>query len=205
MLATVAALVIVLGLMVSLARYVRRQASEQLTKQLLAQVDVLVRRYQSRYKALPAVTPFVSGIQASTQQLSGGAGTRPTTSPILQISPAPLLPTAFAEEILPDERTLRAAAEANNRSFVQALQVEARRYPAEYAGLPTSFFVEGILPDAWGTPIVFMPALHPAIGMAMENRPFLLSAGPDRRFRTLEDNLFSYEVGEETLSLPVQR
>ena len=215
MLATVAALVIVLGLMVSLARYVRRQASEQLTKQLLAQVDVLVRRYQARYKALPTVTPFVSGIQISPEQLGGGAatrptslsggpGTRPTTAPI-QISPAPLLPTSFAEEVLPDERTLRAAAEANNRSFVQALQVEARRYPAEYAGLPTSFFVEGILPDAWGTPIVFMPALHPAIGMAMENRPFLLSAGPDRRFRTLEDNLYSYEVSEETVPLPGQR
>jgi hypothetical protein len=206
MLATVAALIIVLGLMVSLARYVRRQASEQLTKQLLAQVDVLVRRYQTRYKALPAVTPFVSGIQMTPEQLSTTTAsttrpstTRPSTTPILQISPAPLLPTSFAEEILPDERTLRAAAEANNRSFVQALQVEARRYPAEYAGLPTSFFVEGILPDAWGTPIVFMPALHPAIGMAMENRPFVLSAGPDRRFRTLEDNLYSYEVGEETV------
>jgi prepilin-type N-terminal cleavage/methylation domain-containing protein len=204
MLATVAALVIVLGLMVSLARYVRRQSSEQLTKQLLAQVDVLVRRYQGRYKALPTVTPFVRGIQTSPEP-ANGAGTRPTTAPILPISPAPLLPTAFAEEVLPDERTLRAAAEANNRSFVQALQVEARRYPAEYAGLPTSFFVEGILPDAWGTPIVFMPALHPAIGMAMENRPFLLSAGPDRRFRTLEDNLYSYEVSEETVSVPVQR
>jgi hypothetical protein len=190
--------------MVSLARYVRRQASEQLTKQLLAQVDVLVRRYQSRYNALPTVTPFVSGIQVGAEPLSGAA-TRPSTAPILQISPAPLLPTAFAEEILPDERTLRAAAEANNRSFVHALQVEARRYPAEYAGLPTSFFVEGTLPDAWGMPIVFMPALHPAVGMAMENRPFLLSAGPDRRFRTLEDNLYSYEVTEESAPLPLRR
>jgi hypothetical protein len=206
MLATVAALVILLGLMVSLARYVRRQASDQLTKQLLAQLDVLVRNYQTRYKALPAVTPFVSGNQTGADLSSaGGTTTRPSTAPILQISPAPLLPTAFAEEILPDEPTLRAAAEANNRSFVQALQVEARRYPTEYAGLPTSFFVEGVLPDAWGTPIVFMPALHPAIGMAMENRPFLLSAGPDRRFRTLEDNLYSYEVGEETTTVPVQR
>jgi prepilin-type N-terminal cleavage/methylation domain-containing protein len=198
MLATVAALVILLGLMVSLARYVRRQASDQLTKQLLAQLDVLVRNYQTRYHALPVVKPFVSGIQMGGEEAAISATTRPaTTRAILPISPAPLLPTAFAEEVLPDEATLRAAAEANNRSFVQALQVEARRYPGEYAGLPTSFFVEGILPDAWGTPIVFMPALHPAIGMAMENRPFTLSAGPDRRFRTLEDNLFSYEVSEE--------
>ena len=61
MLATVAALVIVLGLAVSLARYVRRQASDRLTKDLLAQLDVLVRRYEDRYKALPAVPAFVGG------------------------------------------------------------------------------------------------------------------------------------------------
>jgi prepilin-type N-terminal cleavage/methylation domain-containing protein len=213
MLATVAALVILLGLMVSLARYVRRQASDQLTKQTLAQLETLVRNYQTRYKALPVVTPFVSGIQvdaepATTTTLTAAAAagtTRPTTAPILTISPAPLLPTSFAEEVLPDERTLRAAAEANNRAFVQVLQVESRRYPAEFAGLPTSFFVEGTLADAWGTPIVFMPALHPAIGMAMENRPFLLSAGPDRRFRTLEDNLYSYETGEEATVPTVPR
>jgi type II secretory pathway pseudopilin PulG len=204
MLATVAALIILLGLMVSLARYVRRQASDQLTKQLLAQLETLVRNYQTRYKALPVVTPFVTGIQVDAERATTttiaaalAGATRPTTAPILTISPAPLLPTSFAEEVLPDERTLRVAAEANNRAFVQVLQVESRRYPAEYAGLPTSFFVEGTLADAWGTPIVFMPALHPAIGMAMENRPFLLSAGSDRRFRTLEDNLYSYEASEE--------
>jgi hypothetical protein len=205
MLATVAALVIVLGLMVSLARFVRRQASDQLTKQLLARLDHLVQQYQARYKMLPSVTPFVQGIQFETEPARRGALTRPTTlaiattAPILPISPAPLLPLAFAEESLPNERTLRSSADANNRAFVAAMRIEARRYPDEFAGLPSSFFIEGILPDAWGTPIVFMPALHPAIGMAMENRPFLLSAGPDRRFRTLEDNLYSYEVGEEVI------
>ena len=54
---------------------------------------------------------------------------------------------------------------------------------------------EVTLRDAWGTPIVFMPAMHPAIGMALGNRPFFVSAGPDRMFRTLEDNLYSYEQG----------
>src|SRR3954470_24422361 len=73
MLATVAALVILLGLMVSLARYVRRQASDQLTKQLLAQLDVLVRRYQERYQTLRAVTEFIPGTPARD-------ATRPATT-----------------------------------------------------------------------------------------------------------------------------
>jgi type II secretory pathway pseudopilin PulG len=182
MLATVAALVIVLGLMVSLARYVRRQASDQLTKQVLAQLDLLIQRYQSRYRALPVVPPFVEGSVAVAASVAGSA-------------PAALPPSllAPADDTLPDEATLHEHADLNNRAVVQALRIEARRFPAEYADMPQSFFADGRLLDAWGTPIVFMPSLHAAVGMAMENRPFFLSAGPDGRFRTLEDNLYSYE------------
>src|SRR5687768_4254710 len=74
MLATVAALVIVLGLAVSLARYVRRQSSEQLTKQLLAQLDVLSRRYHERYNAMPDVPSFVTGAPAGALGEKGTEG-----------------------------------------------------------------------------------------------------------------------------------
>jgi hypothetical protein len=102
------------------------------------------------------------------------------------------------EESLPGESVLQENARLNNRAILSALRIEARRYPMEFAALPQSFFEGDVLPDAWGTPLVFMPALHPAVGMAMENRPFFLSAGPDRRFRTLEDNLYSYEETVDT-------
>ena len=98
--------------------------------------------------------------------------------------------------VLPDERNLQESARLNNRAVVAPLRVEARRFPAEFAAMPQAFFEGDVLPDAWGTPLVFMPALHPAVGMAMQNRPFFLSAGPDRQFRTLEDNLYSYEEVE---------
>lgn len=184
MLATVAALVIVLGLMVSLARYVRRQASEQFTKQLLAQLNVLMRHYSDRHHALPDVPAFVPGVKVQSAQQSEPAATRPVL---------PLLPPG-TDENLPQELVLKHNAQLNNRGLMQALRVEARRFPAEFSALPPSFFAEDdTLSDAWGTPIVFMPGLHPAVGMAMQNRPFFLSAGPDRLFRTQEDNLFSYE------------
>src|SRR5438270_7231739 len=48
MLTTVAVLVIVLGLMVSLARDVRTRSADRLTKDLLRRLDELVRQYQSR-------------------------------------------------------------------------------------------------------------------------------------------------------------
>jgi prepilin-type N-terminal cleavage/methylation domain-containing protein len=194
MLATVAALVIVLGLAVSLARYVRRQASDRLTKDLLAQLDELVSRYQERYQARPVVPPFVAdggGGTGDGDQRGNGQHEGPDALPV-----APVTASTNPEATLPSEAELRDAAEKNNKAFVAALRVEARRHPDEFKNLPASFEAGGTLHDAWGTPIVFMPSMHPAVGMAMADKPFFLSAGPDRQFRTLADNLFSYEEGE---------
>jgi hypothetical protein len=183
MLTVVAALIILLGLMVSLAWDVRRQSSERLTKELLIKLDSLMGQYVTAHKQLPRVTPLVA--QA--------AQTDPPTEPGLH-------PPRPGEEELPDEETLLAAAELNNRDFVLALRAEASAQPAVaspelFGPLSGPMYDEVTLRDAWGTPIVFMPAMHPAIGMALGNRPFFLSAGPDRKFRTLEDNLYSYEQG----------
>ena len=59
MLTVVALLIIVLGLMVSLAWDVRRQSSERLTKDLLRKLSVLMDQYEERHKRLPQVSPFV--------------------------------------------------------------------------------------------------------------------------------------------------
>ena len=194
MLATVAALVILLGLMVSLARYVRRQASDQLTRQLLTRLDVLMQQYKTRYQLVPQVTDFVRG--PAPQGIKEHDAREPAVAR-LPNAPAPLLPLA-SDDGLPDEEVLQANAAANNTELVRkVLEPESLRYPAEFGGLPQSAFAGGRLLDAWGTPIVFMRELHPAVGIAMENRPFFLSAGPDRRFRTLEDNLYSYEEDVE--------
>src|ERR671913_506549 len=92
MLATVAALVIVLGLAVSLARYVRRQASGQLTKDLLSRLDELTRRDVDRY------------------------------------------------DTLPPEAELQKNAVDNNKAYVKAARVEARRRADEFGNLPPSFY-----------------------------------------------------------------
>src|SRR5436305_6543773 len=68
MLTTVAVLVIVLGLMVSLARDVRNRSAERLTKDLLRRLDLLVAQYKQRnlkslspdeQKAYPVVHPLL--------------------------------------------------------------------------------------------------------------------------------------------------
>jgi len=198
MLTVVALLIIVLGLMVSLAWDVRRQSSERLTKDLLRKLSVLMDQYEERHKRLPQVSPFV--------EPAASAGT--VTQPAAVDAPHPrargekLRPPAEAagaipirgEDELPDEATLMAAEEANNRDFVLALRNEATGpQPELFGALGGTMYDEVTLRDAWGTPIVFMAGQHPAIGMALGNRAFFFSAGPDRKFRTLEDNLYSYE------------
>src|SRR5947199_7500760 len=60
MLATVAALVILLGLMVSLARDVRRRSATELTNEILTRLDNLMEQYASKNAGhFPSVTPIV--------------------------------------------------------------------------------------------------------------------------------------------------
>ena len=154
MLTTVAVLVIVLGLMVSLARDVRNRSSERVTKDMLARLDRLMVQYVERS---PAKVP-------------------PTIAPLIESPSAqPLEDPAMAA------RALR-----NNEDFASALRAQAGPDDPR-----PSFF------DAWGNPVVFMPRHHPAIGMAAGDTFFFFSAGPDGRFLTREDNLYSYETGGE--------
>ncbi|MDB5332185.1 MAG: hypothetical protein JWP03_3336 [Phycisphaerales bacterium] len=157
---TIAALIIVLGLMVSLARYVRNAAAVELTKDLLRKLDSLMDQYEAHHHQLPAVFPFVDN-----------------------------------KVLDPDEQALQHAAVTNNRDMVAALRAEAGMSSTAFGGLPEAVYNEATLRDAWGTPIVFMPQQHPAVGTALQNRRFFFSAGPDRLFLSLDDNLYSYEEG----------
>jgi type II secretory pathway pseudopilin PulG len=158
MLTSIAALVIVLGLMVDLARYVRNDSSVKLTKQLLYQCDVLLAQYQQHHgRKLPSIALFAS----PNEKL--------------------------------DEMTLQQRAVENSREFVAVLRREAGGETELFGGLPDSVYNDAALNDAWGSPIVYMPSMHREIGIAPQDRPFFFSAGPDRRYLTQDDNLYSYE------------
>ena len=154
LLTTVAALVIVLGLMVSLARHVRHRSAEVLTRRVLATLQ---------------------GIIVHDKDLAAAP------VPTLIAAPGPI----------PAETDLQAAALDNNRYFVQLYRnssaAEALRT------LPVSLYSHGTLRDAWGSPLVFMPSGALNVTIAPQNRPFFFSAGPDRKFATVVDNLYSYE------------
>jgi type II secretory pathway pseudopilin PulG len=165
MLTTVAALVIVLGLMVSLARDVRSRSAERVTKDLLRALELAMSGYmQDNAGAVPAVLPLMP------PEIGEGGSAR--------IAESDLLPRA----------------ERNSREMMQALATWGRASRASLEGLPISADRHGqIVLDAWGGPVAFMPRQHPAIGMAGGDRPFFFSPGPDGRFLTLQDNLYSYE------------
>src|SRR5439155_25334564 len=128
MLTAVALLVIVLGLMVSLARYVRNRSATQLTREILTNLNDAMSRYVEQYSAKPHVPVLVESVD------------------------------------LPDEQTLLRSAELNNRRFVA--QMKNHLVGPFWWSLPGSVYDKSMLRDAWGTPIVLMPAKHNAIGMA---------------------------------------
>ena len=161
MLTTVAVLILVLGMMVSLARYVRNELAVEATKDVLHRLDAMMQQYAIRQGHLPAVEPFI--------------------------------PPGLGQTDLPDEQILQQTAVGNNRGFVSALREAGILQDESFGGLPQSLYNDMMIRDAWGSPIVFMPAMHEGIGMALENRPFFFSAGPDQLYLTQENNLYSYE------------
>jgi prepilin-type N-terminal cleavage/methylation domain-containing protein len=184
MLTVISVLVIVLGLMVSLARHVRERSAQTLTKNLLRQLDLAVVEYAKRHappgrSGLPAATPF-----PPSQVVEAAAANAPATRP------------AAAQDAprKADREALRLAALANNHGFVRALAREQDLAERVLAGLPASVYDGQVLRDGWGSPIVFMPDKHPWIGTAPRDRSyFFFSAGPDRDYLTPVDNLYSYE------------
>lgn len=101
--------------------------------------------------------------------------------------------TGFAPLAGGEERDLQSAARSNNIQFVRALKLQQDLSAGVFSALPISIYDEVNLRDAWGQPIVFMAGMHPLIGTAPLDKPFFFSAGPDRRYLTREDNLYSYE------------
>src|SRR5262245_43740174 len=123
MLTTVALLVIILGLMVSLARDVRNRSAEAITKQILHRMDVLVAQY--RAKAL-------TGLPASEQLKY------PIVRPF--IGPADAL----------DEGLLRENAVENNRELVRTLkQYFDLSAPGALNELSIANYNEAAVLDAW--------------------------------------------------------
>jgi type II secretory pathway pseudopilin PulG len=165
MLTTVAVLIIVLGLMVSLAAHVRRTSAAELTKDLLLKLDEMMLQYAARHSGeLPKVVELLDSD-----------------------TPVPASAPGDGAEI---EQKLAGVARSNNGAFVQALKNQ-QNLGASLREMPISIYDEVQIRDAWGSPIVLMPRMHPSIGMA--SRHFFFSAGPDKRFLTRDDNLYSYE------------
>ena len=169
MLTTVALLIIVLGLMVSLARYVRRRSAEELTRRVLVNLHTAMLDY-ARQKSPGAEHQQQQGVPAVEALID------------------PKDPKG------PDEVALQRTSLINNRQFVQFFRAHKGLPGKAFRDLPLSIYDEATVRDAWGTPIVFMPAMHRQIGMAPGNEWFFFSAGPDRQYLTRDDNQYSYEA-----------
>jgi type II secretory pathway pseudopilin PulG len=152
LLTTLALIVIVLGLMVSLARYVRANSADQVTRRVLLELETQLDAYHARFKAYPAAD-VIAAQTSETGVAASIAAAAPGVATVLRIGPP-----------------------QPGVSDLTALDLR----------------------DAWGRAIGYLPHHHPEIGMAPENRPFFFSAGPDGKYLTRQDNLYSYEQTRPT-------
>jgi type II secretory pathway pseudopilin PulG len=174
MLTTVAVLIVVLGLMVSLARFVRDRSAQQLTRDLLNKLDVLMDQYvHDTDGQLPAVVPLIPASSTTANEADLKDVARRNNEQCI----AALREMGFEA---------RPPVDPFDNLPISVYDVDPRR--------PNG----GSLRDAWGSPIVFMAGQHPLIGLAPSrdrtNQYFFFSAGPDRKYLTRDDNLNSYET-----------
>ena len=198
---TVAILIIVLGLMVSLARQVRKQAGMTLTKDLLRRLDAAMGQYAQRNGGkMPGVTPFPPAAAAA----AGKAARWPPPARRVRsrIRPGGTTPPRDAQAVeenepVPDAPRLLEAARATTATSSPPSRPTpvpaAANGIGALADMPASVYDEVYLRDAWGSPIVFMPSKHKWVGTAPGDHFFFFSAGPDREYLTQDDNLYSYE------------
>ena len=186
MVTTVAALVIVLGLMVSLARHVRNASAVELTKSVLRRIDRLMSQYEATHPP-PAIAPVVMS-DADLRRVQSLMGFKLPRVREFLVNVADPPNTELYEHVL------EKAALENNRQFVAVLRsFDAGKPQSMFSRLSGAVYDGATLRDAWGMPIVYMPAMHPAIGMAPQNKRFFFSAGPGHTYLTQDDNLYSYE------------
>ncbi len=164
---TIGVLIIVLGLMVSLARYVRSRSASQLTRAELRRLSLLLDSYMQNNGGHPPDVPL----------------------------PIPPGPGPYDEaEVQGNARLNNIAFVRALRE--QAQWSSGGKLANVFEGLPVGTFDEVTLHDAWGGLIILMPSQNPAIGMAPGDKPFFCSAGPDRDFLTHADNLYSYDESQ---------
>jgi type II secretory pathway pseudopilin PulG len=106
-----------------------------------------------------------------------------------QFSAVPSVPEFIPDQQVPPEDQLRRAAARNDEAVIRALKSASL---LKFDDVSIAYYDEARVRDAWGSPIVFMSHMHPAIGMDPKGW-FFFSAGPDRQYLTRDDNLYSYD------------
>jgi hypothetical protein len=169
LLALVAFLAIALGLAVSVARHVRSTSAQEATRQRLATLVEITRLYSHDFAGRLPLIALTDADQADE-------------APFRQWARRQNVGVLSAFLAWQGGEGSNASASASAAPVQESLVLPGPRVDA-------SLFV-----DVWGSPIALMPRSHTRIGLSPGNGPFYFSAGPDRDYLTLSDNLYSYEL-----------
>lgn len=120
---------------------------------------------------------------------------------VLEVGEPPVVPAL--EQASPN--ATRASAKRNNTEWIKAMQQAGALNEQQLTKLPPWLYDGKNLLDAWGNFVVMVDSGTLGLGMTAgtasgEERAFLLSAGPDGDYFTLDDNLQSNELLREPIT-----
>lgn len=183
LLLVVVSLTLLLSIIVSLSRRVRRESAHDLAERVLVELDAALAAYHAQTGQLPDVTPLLP-----------------------EDGEANVTEAVLATRGLVNNRqvveALQVAGRADRSADRPEDATEAGEPDVVLDTLGLILFDGSTLRDPWGTPIVYMAHGSRLVGTAAANRPFFFSAGPDGQYLTRDDNIYSYEATRPTPAEP---
>ncbi|MGF1632602.1 MAG: type II secretion system protein [Phycisphaerae bacterium] len=170
LLCTLAALVIVLGVVVSLSRAVRNESRQSLTRVMLRDLSLALDAYAAEHGP-PVPRP-------------------PLLPPDPDTDDAPPSSQLLLARATANNRAMITALRPNLAAVGRGLPGGGGPLLGE---LPDRFYDGRRLLDAWGTPVILTEP-DARLGLGAAGGPFFVSAGADADYLTRGDNLYSYEV-----------
>ena len=203
-----------------------RNGKVRQTQQVLTTLDAVLEEYMAEYGGIP---PFDRNAFNEPKEMNEGGTVRPEVAAFLVeaqgLDGATRQIAAIPEQVLVPRFTPRDPKKPNkndpdpNSLFGRALAANM----TNYTGVLDDWDVRPTVCDAWGMEILF---IHPedteavsgltmggtefnGYGRPANNRPYFLSAGPDRRYyhlvggdtvQGMADNLYSYAAVERPAS-----
>jgi len=210
LLVVIAIIGVLITLTVTVGRGVIEQGKVRQTMDILRALDALLTEYNTEYQSMPPYTADAKGATNPLRYIPPTGNSAQNTSAVFPESAvliAQVQGMKGADSILaalPTESLMK-----RTELYAAAAKDGMTQYAGEITELPGVVPARTSVADAWGMEVLY---IHPdntvavsglsggqfkGYGRASGDRPYFMSAGPDFKYDTLDDNVYSLDTIEK--------